>query len=116
MHYRGKDMGLWATKPSGERETLIWVPNYDFNWQLSYEFVEAYHAPEGTLLHMVSHHDNSENNPFNPAIPPVDVKWGLKSTDEMAFAGVTYTLDGEQLGITPKLPEAGGGSTATGGQ
>ena len=48
MHYRGKDIGLWATKPGGERETLLWMPNYDFNWQFTYEFVEPYKAPAGT--------------------------------------------------------------------
>jgi hypothetical protein len=104
MHYRGKDMGLWATLPDGVRETLIWVPSYDFNWQLTYEFVEPLRVPAGTVFEMVSHHDNSEHNPFNPAQPPVDVHWGLATSDEMAFAGISYTVDAEQLGITPRLP------------
>lgn len=104
MHYRGKDMGLWAERPGADRETLIWVPNYDFNWQLTYEFEEPLHAPEGTLFEMISHHDNSADNPHNPAIPPVDVKWGLATSDEMSFSGITYTLDSEELGITPRLP------------
>ena len=85
MHYRGKDIGMWATKPGGARETMIWMPNYDFNWQFTYEFVEPYKAPAGTVFDMISHHDNSANNPFNPKIPPVDVKWGLATSDEMAF-------------------------------
>ncbi len=104
MHYRGKNMGLWATPPSGPRETLIWVPNYDFNWQLTYEFQEPMRALAGTTFQMISHHDNSANNPFNPAIPPVDVKWGLATSDEMSFSGITYTVDSEHLGITPQLP------------
>jgi hypothetical protein len=104
MHYRGKDMGLWATKPDGTKETLLWVPNYDFNWQLTYEFAEPFHAPTGTEFKMVSHHDNSENNPFNPKLPPVDVKWGLATSDEMSFSGIGYTYDDEALNITPWLP------------
>ena len=80
------------------------MPNYDFNWQLSYEFVEPFKAPKGTEFVMVSHHDNSENNPHNPAIPPVDVKWGLATSDEMAFSGVSFTYDDEALNITPKVP------------
>jgi hypothetical protein len=106
MHYRGKDMGLWATTPGGAKETLIWVPNYDFNWQLSYEFVKPFKAPKGTELLMVSHHDNSENNPHNPAIPPVDVKWGLATSDEMSFSGISFTYDDEALNITPQVPSA----------
>lgn len=104
MHYRGKDMGLWATTPDGAKETLIWVPKYDFNWQLSYEFVDPFRAPKGTEFLMVSHHDNSENNPYNPAIPPVDVKWGLATSDEMAFSGISFTYDDEELNITPQVP------------
>jgi hypothetical protein len=99
--------------PDGARETLIWVPRYDFNWQLTYEFVEPLHTPRGTRFEMVSHHDNSEGNPHNPVLPPVDVGWGLASSDEMSFSGIQYTLDSEQLGITPRLPES---SPATGGE
>jgi hypothetical protein len=113
MHYRGKDMGLWATLPDGARETLIWVPRYDFNWQLTYEFVEPLRAPKGTSFEMISHHDNSENNPHNPVLPPVDVKWGLASSDEMSFSGIQYTVDDEQLGITPRLPSE---AVETGGE
>lgn len=116
MHYRGKDMGLWATRPDGPRETLIWVPNYDFNWQLTYEFTEPFEAPAGTSFQMISHHDNSENNPFNPVLPPVDVQWGLATSDEMSFSGIVFTKDSEKLGITPQLPtSAAAASNATGG-
>jgi hypothetical protein len=115
MHYRGKDIGMWATLPDGRRETLLWMPHYDFNWQLTYEFVEPLRAPAGTVFEMVSHHDNSENNPYNPVLPPVDVKWGLATSDEMAFTGVTYTLDSEHLGITPRLPSAAPAAAPTGG-
>lgn len=104
MHYRGKDMGLWAWKPGGEEETILWVPNYDFNWQLTYEFAEPYHAPDGTLFTMRSTHDNSEGNQFNPD-PTIDVHWGLATSDEMAFAGYSYTIDEEALNITPIVPE-----------
>ena len=82
---------------------------------MTYVFEEPYKAPKGTEFFMVSHHDNSENNPHNPAIPPVDVKWGLATSDEMAFVGFGYTLDSEELGITPRLPESGPvGGPATG--
>ncbi|HEX2466435.1 MAG TPA: hypothetical protein VHR17_17575 [Thermoanaerobaculia bacterium] len=116
MHYRGKDIGMWATRPGGERETLLWIPNYDFNWQFTYEFKEPYRAPAGTTFEMVSHHDNSTNNPFNPAIPPVDVKFGLATSDEMAFTGFSYTIDDESLGVTPWVPgKAAGATEATAG-
>ena len=111
MHYRGKDIGMWATKPGGQRETLIWIPNYDFNWQFTYSYVEPFKAPAGTVFDMISHHDNSANNPYNPKNPPVDVKWGLATSDEMAFTGFSYTFDDESLGITPWVPAKGAAAT-----
>lgn len=115
MHYRGKDIGMWATKPGGERETLLWIPRYDFDWQLTYEFVEPYRAPAGTVFTMISHHDNSAANPFNPD-PTVDVHFGLASTDEMAFTGFSYTRDAEALGVTPWVPGESRAPAATGGR
>src|SRR5690606_32694536 len=101
MHYRGKSMGLWAKRPGDTEETtLVWVPNYDFNWQLTYEFQDYWKAPAGTEFIMRSVHDNSTNNPFNPD-PTKDIHWGLASTDEMAFAGYGYLKDSEALNITP---------------
>ena len=35
MHFRGKDFEYWAVYPTGEKEVLLNVPHYDFNWQLS---------------------------------------------------------------------------------
>jgi hypothetical protein len=102
MHYRGKSMGMWALRPGDTEETtILWVPHYDFNWQLTYEFAEPWKAPAGTKFIMRSVHDNSENNPFNPD-PAKTVHWGLASTDEMAFSGYSYTIDEEELGITPE--------------
>ena len=34
MHLRGKSMEMRAVYPDGKVEKLLWVPNYDFNWQL----------------------------------------------------------------------------------
>lgn len=103
MHYRGKNMGLWMTEPGKEEETVLWVPNYDFNWQLTYEFAEPRMVPRGTVFKMVSHHDNSADNPFNPD-PTKDVHFGLETSNEMSFSGYSYTVDSEELNITPRLP------------
>ncbi len=101
MHYRGKDMGMWAKRPGDTKETtIVWVPHFDFNWQLTYEFAETWKAPKGTEFTMRCTHDNSEDNPFNPD-PTRDIHWGLGSVDEMAFSGYSYTLDSEALNVTP---------------
>lgn len=102
MHLRGKSMGQWAKLPdSAEELTMIWVPEYDFDWQYTYSLVEPFKAPRGTEFIMRSVHDNSAGNPNNPD-PTVDVKWGNYSGDEMAFSGYSFTLDEEQLGLIPE--------------
>ena len=41
MHYRGKSMRFDVTYPDGRKETLLQVPNYDFNWQITYRAAQA---------------------------------------------------------------------------
>src|SRR5207249_1422494 len=38
MHFRGKDARYEVLRPDGRRETLLDVPRYTFDWQLSYRF------------------------------------------------------------------------------
>lgn len=101
MHYLGKDMTVTAEYPDGRVETLLSVPRYDFNWQTTYQFTDPVQLPGGTVLKMVSHHDNSAENPANPVSPPQDVHFGEATDEEMAIAWVAYTLDSEALDIEP---------------
>ena len=87
MHLRGKAARYELTYPDGESEVLLYVPNYDFNWQHTYELKEPVLAPAGSVLELTLWWDNSENNPHNPD-PTVDVRWGQPTTDEMGFGFV----------------------------
>ncbi len=89
MHYRGKAMRYELEYPDGERETLLWVPDYDFNWQFLYEYEEPKFIPAGSTLHMSWWFDNSEANRFNPD-PQAAVEYGPATTDEMANARIYY--------------------------
>ncbi len=89
MHYRGKAMRYEVEYPDGERETLLWVPDYDFNWQFLYEYEEPKFLPAGSVLHLSWWFDNSSNNRFNPD-PSMDVVYGPETTDEMANARIYY--------------------------
>ena len=48
MHMRGKDMTYIAHFPDGTDETLLAVPRYDFNWQITYELAKPRLLPKGT--------------------------------------------------------------------
>ena len=82
MHARGKDMTYIAHYPDGRDETLLSVPKYDFNWQITYQLAEPKLLPKGTKLEVIAHFDNSPNNRFNPD-PTKDVRWGDQTWEEM---------------------------------
>jgi hypothetical protein len=89
MHYRGKSVKIEVELPTGERETLLWVPKYDFNWQFLYQFREPRLLPAGSILHTTWWFDNSADNPFNPD-PTVDVRYGIETYHEMANSRIYF--------------------------
>lgn len=82
MHVRGKDMTYVAHYPDGREEVLLRVPQYDFNWQHSYQLAEPKLLPKGTVMEVIAHFDNSPSNKFNPD-PTKDVRWGDQTWEEM---------------------------------
>ena len=91
MHLRGKDMEFHATFPDGRTETLLSVPHYSFQWQLSYYLEKPLFLPKGTTMEAVAHFDNSANNPANPD-PSKEVHFGEQSWDEMMFGFFTVAV------------------------
>jgi hypothetical protein len=92
MHLRGKDFRYEAVYPTGEKETLLSVPKYDFNWQLGYDEAQPVLMPKGSRLECTAHHDNSANNPANPN-PNVTVRWGDQSWEEMMIGWFGVVVD-----------------------
>ncbi|HUA20349.1 MAG TPA: hypothetical protein VMB25_16490 [Bryobacteraceae bacterium] len=91
-HYLGKEMKITAYLPDGSTQPLIWIKNWDFNWQSAYRYRTPLDLPKGTRIELVYTYDNSENNPANPAHPPVRVHWGEQTTDEMCLAFLSVLL------------------------
>ncbi len=82
MHLRGKAFKYEATYPDGEKEVLLDVPKYDFNWQLKYILDQPKLLPRGTTIKCTAVYDNSEENLSNPD-PTRSVGWGDQSWEEM---------------------------------
>ncbi|MFO0953675.1 MAG: ascorbate-dependent monooxygenase [Isosphaeraceae bacterium] len=101
MHWLGKDFLLRARKPDGSAVTLIRIDQWNFNWQGTYDFEKHVALPKGTKVEMLAHFDNSAANPSNPSKPPVAVRWGEETTDEMCIGFLQMTHDDEHLGNKP---------------
>jgi tetratricopeptide (TPR) repeat protein len=82
-HYRAREIRGFATLPDGTKQWLIYIPNWDFDWQDTYRYVKPITLKKGTTLTMEYTYDNSESNRRNPQIPPQRVHWGQNSSDEM---------------------------------
>jgi hypothetical protein len=85
MHLIGKEVRVTAVLPGGEKKSLLWIDNWDFNWQGYYEYARPLVLPKGTEVVMECMHDNSASNPSNPNQPPKQVTYGEQTTNEMAI-------------------------------
>ena len=83
-HYLARDIKAFATPPDGgARQWLIWIKQWDFNWQGVYEYETPVRLRRGTRITMEFTYDNSAGNRRNPNQPPKRVTYGPRSSDEM---------------------------------
>lgn len=86
MHMLGKDFKITALPPGGESFSLIWINDWDFNWQSLYQCEPAVRLPPGTKIVLEGIHDNSAANIRNPNNPPQRVTFGEQTANEMTAA------------------------------
>ena len=100
--YRLPKRGGWNTDKDGWK-TILSVPNYDFNWQLTYKLEDPITLPRGTQIRCTAWYDNSENNVSNPN-PDETVIWGDQSDQEMmiGFMGTIEPLPSHSKKTTAK--------------
>lgn len=98
MHVRGKDMTYHAVYPDGRRETLLSVPEYDYNWQWIYYPEEHIAVPAGTIIEVEAHYDNSPDNPSNPD-PTREIFYRDETFQEMFVGFMEFIVDD---GVAPR--------------
>ena len=82
-HYLAREFKAIATLPDGTTRPMLWIKDWDFNWQDRYVYKEPVDLPKGTRIDVTITYDNSADNPRNPCNPPRRVRFGLQSYDEM---------------------------------
>jgi hypothetical protein len=105
MHLLGQDMKVIATLPDGQVKSMIWIKDWDFNWQGMYQYQAPLSLPKGTRIELQAVYDNSPANPKNPNSPPQPVHWGENTTDEMclAFIQVQTSTPADRLTVLLSL-------------
>ncbi len=91
MHLRGKAFEMNLVK-GDQSETLLKLPRYDFNWQLTYKLKTPIPLQPGPRIEAIGYFDNSANNPYNPD-PQAKVKWGEQSWEEMMYGFFDIAID-----------------------
>jgi hypothetical protein len=104
MHLLGREMKVTATLPDGTVKPMIWIKDWDFNWQGAYTYKDRVALPKGTKLEMEAFFDNSADNPQNPNDPPKRVISGISSTDEMCEC-VLHAVPDETAGYAALAKE-----------
>jgi len=89
MHQLGSAISVYLDRANGDREYLVKVPAYDFNWQREYVFETSLIAEPEDTLGIECHWNNTESyraeNDMTPTTPE-DVGWGEGTVDEMCIA------------------------------
>jgi len=98
MHLIGKSYKVWVERLNGDTTWLINIPEWDFHWQMvyNYRYIQVVYTDEVVRTEAV--YDNTSNNPNNPSDPPKDVGLGDYTTDEMMliFFYFTHYEDGDE--------------------
>lgn len=89
QHYIGREIKMMATLPDGSVKPLLYIDDWDIDWQGYYLYKDWIKLPAGTVLDVTLVYDNSADNPQNPNNPPKRIRWGRRSVDEM---GATLLL------------------------
>ena len=83
MHLLGKSLRSFAITPGGDLIPLIKISNWDFDWQMTYQYKEEQKIPFGSVIYAEVTYDNTSKNPRNSFSPPQKISSGWNSTQEM---------------------------------
>ena len=87
MHELGTTTRLELNPDSDSPQLLVDIPEWDFHWQGSYQYVDPIRVEVGDTIRITCVWDNSEGDRY--------VVWGERTSDEMCLNFITYLSDGQ---------------------
>ena len=88
MHVLGRSIKVELIREGDEKECLIDIPKWDFNWQQNYKLKSSVVVNPGDRFRLTCVYDNSaENQPVvnGQKLTPRVVEWGDDTLDEMCL-------------------------------
>lgn len=82
MHERGTQTSLVLSPDTPEELVLINIPEWDFHWQGTYQYVEPIPVKAGDTVRLTCMWDNSEGDRY--------IVWGDRTQDEMCITFVEF--------------------------
>ena len=111
LHNLGTRQCLEAILPDNTTEMLN-CADWDFGWHIVYNYAADVSPllPKGTVLHVISWHDNSEANRWNDD-PRNWAGFGQRTSDDMSFSWVSwYELSDEDFEAEVEARRAASGN------
>ncbi len=103
-HYLGKDVQGYAILPDGKKKWLIWIRDWNLDWQGVFRYAAPLFLPKGSTIHMQWTYDNSDTNLRNPSHPARHVTAGNQATDEMSHLWLqVLPANSSGLKVDPRL-------------
>ena len=84
MHELGKEGEVSIRRQTGEYEPLLTIPQWDFNWQLTYHLAEPVEFIPGDNLFLSCSFSNTGEN-------AMDTAWGESTQEEMCVSNLFIT-------------------------
>jgi peroxiredoxin len=92
-HYLCREFRLSATLPDGTNQPLLWINDWDLDWQDQYRYAKPVRLPKGTVVTLAAYFDNTDENPKNPFKPPRRMRYGVETKDEMCACHLEFLPD-----------------------
>ena len=92
MHLRGRSITIELNPDGEDAQTLLHIPDWNFDWQGQYWYQQPVPVQRGDTLRITCVYDNSGpiEGPDHSTLQPRYMTWGEGTKDEMCIGAMNY--------------------------